>query len=57
MIDKVLSSEWCRCKQTAEYGFDNNYETKSFLKLLVEDNKRFLRLNFTLNPNEKHVLF
>ena len=31
MIDKVLSSEWCRCKQTAEYGFDNNYETKSFL--------------------------
>ena len=31
MIDKVLSSEWCRCKQTAEFGFDNNYETKSFL--------------------------
>jgi phosphohistidine phosphatase SixA len=29
-IDKVLSSEWCRCKQTAEYAF-NNYETKSFL--------------------------
>tara|TARA_B110000261_G_C12987650_1_gene319031 strand:- start:82 stop:642 length:561 start_codon:yes stop_codon:yes gene_type:complete len=30
MINKVLSSEWCRCKQTAEYAF-NNYETKSFL--------------------------
>ena len=29
-IDKVLSSEWCRCKQTAQYAF-NNYETKSFL--------------------------
>tara|TARA_B110000027_G_scaffold97207_1_gene102697 strand:+ start:1021 stop:1581 length:561 start_codon:yes stop_codon:yes gene_type:complete len=29
-IDKVLSSEWCRCKQTAEYAF-NHYETKSFL--------------------------
>jgi len=29
-IDKVLSSEWCRCKQTAKYAF-NNYETKSFL--------------------------
>ena len=27
---KVLSSEWCRCKQTAEYAF-KNYETKSFL--------------------------
>jgi len=29
-IDKVLSSEWCRCKQTAQYAF-NIYETKSFL--------------------------
>ena len=29
-IDKVLSSEWCRCKETAKYAF-NNYETKSFL--------------------------
>ena len=29
-IDKVLSSEWCRCKDTAEYAFDK-YETKSFL--------------------------
>ena len=26
----VLSSEWCRCKQTAKYAF-KNYETKSFL--------------------------
>ncbi|MDC1139901.1 histidine phosphatase family protein [Candidatus Pelagibacter sp.] len=30
LIDQVLSSEWCRCKQTAEYAF-KNYETKSFL--------------------------
>jgi len=30
IIDKVLSSEWCRCKETAEHAF-NNYETKSFL--------------------------
>ncbi len=30
LIDKVLSSEWCRCKHTAEYAF-TNYETKSFL--------------------------
>ena len=29
-IDKVLSSEWCRCKQTAKYAF-NRYETRSFL--------------------------
>ena len=25
-IDKVLSSEWCRCKDTARFAF-NNYET------------------------------
>ena len=30
VIDRVLSSEWCRCKQTAEYAF-KNYETKNFL--------------------------
>jgi phosphohistidine phosphatase SixA len=29
-IDKVLSSEWCRCEQTAKYAF-NKYETRSFL--------------------------
>jgi phosphohistidine phosphatase SixA len=29
-IDKVLSSEWCRCKDTAKYAFDN-YKTKTFL--------------------------
>ena len=29
-IDKVLSSEWCRCKDTAFYAF-HNYEKKSFL--------------------------
>ena len=30
IIDKVLSSEWCRCKETAKYAF-NRYETRSFL--------------------------
>jgi len=29
-IDKVFSSEWCRCKETAIIAF-NKYETKSFL--------------------------
>ncbi|MDA7593947.1 histidine phosphatase family protein [Candidatus Pelagibacter sp.] len=29
-IDKVLSSEWCRCKKTSKYAF-NSHETKSFL--------------------------
>ena len=30
LVDKVLSSAWCRCKDTAKYAF-NNYEVKSFL--------------------------
>ena len=29
-IYKVLSSEWCRCKETADIAF-NNYSTNSFL--------------------------
>ena len=29
-INKVLSSEWCRCKDTAKYAF-NNYKTFSAL--------------------------
>ena len=29
-IDQVLSSEWCRCKETAEIAF-LNYKTKNFL--------------------------
>ena len=29
-IEKVYSSEWCRCKETASIAF-NDFETKSFL--------------------------
>ena len=29
-IDKILSSEWCRCKETAKYAF-KKFETKNFL--------------------------
>ena len=29
-IDQVLSSEWCRCKETAKIAF-NDYSTNSFL--------------------------
>tara|TARA_B110001452_G_scaffold259692_1_gene256344 strand:- start:264 stop:824 length:561 start_codon:yes stop_codon:yes gene_type:complete len=36
MINKILSSEWCRCKQTAKYAF-KNYETKSFLNSFFSD--------------------
>ena len=30
LINKIYSSEWCRCKETAEIAF-KNYETKNFL--------------------------
>ena len=29
-IDKVISSEWCRCKETAQISF-SKYDTKNFL--------------------------
>ena len=44
-IDKVLSSEWCRCKQTAQYAF-NKYETKSFLN-------SFFSAKFASNKNKQ----
>ena len=44
-IDKVLSSEWCRCKQTALYAF-NKYETKSFLN-------SFFSAKFASNKNKQ----
>ena len=34
-IDKVLSSEWCRCKDTAKYAF-NTYETFNALNSFYE---------------------
>ena len=30
LVDKVYSSEWCRCKETALFAF-NEFETKNFL--------------------------
>ena len=44
-IDKVLSSEWCRCKQTAQHAFDK-YETKSFLN-------SFFSAKFASNKNKQ----
>ena len=41
-VDKVLSSEWCRCKDTALHAF-KNFETKTFLNsfydISFQDNK------------------
>ena len=35
-IDKVLSSEWCRCKDTAKYAF-HNFETFDSLNSFYDD--------------------
>ena len=35
-IDKVLSSEWCRCKDTAKYAFEN-FETFDALNSFYDE--------------------
>ena len=35
-VDKVLSSEWCRCKETAVIAF-SDYKTESFLNSFFSD--------------------
>jgi len=35
-IDKIFSSEWCRCKDTAFYAF-KNYKTNSLLNSFYDD--------------------
>ena len=45
LIDKVLSSEWCRCKDTAQIAF-TNFETKNFLN-------SFFSAQFASNKNQQ----
>jgi len=65
-IDKVLSSEWCRCKETAKIAF-KDYTTKSFLNSFysskfaknkdkqVKALKEYIK-NYKNNNNENLVL-
>ena len=56
-IDKVLSSEWCRCKETAKIAFDD-YSTNSFLnsfyssKYAKNKDKQIKELNSYLKKYE-----
>ena len=52
-IDKVLSSEWCRCTQTAQYAF-NQYETKSFLNSFFSE-KFASNKNKQINDLKKYI--
>ena len=65
-IDKVLSSEWCRCKETAKIAF-KDFTTKSFLNSFysskfaknrekqVKALKKYIK-NYKINNNENLVL-
>ena len=48
-IDKVLSSEWCRCKETAKIAF-KNYSTNSFLN-------SFYSAKFYKNKDKQIIAF
>ena len=48
-IDKVLSSEWCRCKETAKIAF-KNYHTNSFLN-------SFYSVKFSKNKDKQVKAF
>ena len=63
-IDEVLSSEWCRCKETAKIGF-KNFSTNSFLnsfyssKFQKNKSKQIKELNNYIKnlKNKKNVIF
>ena len=63
-IDKVLSSEWCRCKETAKIAF-KNYSTNSFLnsfyssKFLKNKDKQVKAFNYYIKnlENKKNLIF
>ena len=63
-IDKVLSSEWCRCKETAKIAF-KNYSTNSFLnsfyssKFSKNKDKQLKAFNYYIKnlEIEKNLIF
>ena len=64
MINKVYSSEWCRCKETAFIAF-KNYKTKKFLNSFFSaqyfKNKNVQMINFKKFidnwDNEQNIVF
>ena len=63
-IEKVLSSEWCRCKETAKIAF-KNYSTNSFLnsfyssKFSKNKDKQVKAFNYYIKnlESEKNLIF
>ena len=63
-IDKVLSSEWCRCKETAKIAF-KNYSTNSFLnsfyssKFSKNKDKQLKAFNYYIKnlESKKNLIF
>ena len=52
-IDKVLSSEWCRCKDTARFAF-NKYETFKGLNSFYQD-KFYKYKDEQINSLKKYI--
>ena len=52
-IDRVISSEWCRCIETAIIAF-NKYETKSFLNSFFSE-KFVSNKNKQINDLKKYI--
>ena len=54
-IDQVLSSEWCRCKETAEIAF-TNFSTNSFLNSFYSHEfakNKSIQMKATIEPSIK----
>ena len=52
-VEKVLSSQWCRCKDTAKYAFKNYFE---FPALNSTSNRLLQKMNQNNLNNFKHSL-
>tara|TARA_S200000501_G_C20456763_1_gene583345 strand:- start:52 stop:609 length:558 start_codon:yes stop_codon:yes gene_type:complete len=63
-IDKVISSEWCRCKETAEIAF-KDFSTNSFLNSFYSSryaknkDRQVSQLNYYIkkSKNKKNLIF
>ena len=53
-IDYVISSQWCRCKETASIAFQDKYQVKDFLNSFYE--QRFVKNKHRQVRNlKKHI--
>ena len=54
-IDQVLSSQWCRCKDTAKYAFGEYNEFKALNSTFQSPFDKNERKQFPLSENQKNM--